>query len=737
MADGFQEMVSKLQDSNSEAVKKQDEILVKSVRGHLAHRKRLQEISAQEMEAVKSTVLTRRKTAQMEEALLLQTATDMGITVDELKSQYDSITIDPANINKLIFKPFENISKSLMEFETSFSKNLSGASGAIKELTGGVIDLGQLAQDGADKVAAVQTLILTPFKLANTAIAQTTKFFTGKEVNLGQDLADWWAGTEETIDGETKKTDGFRDKALQGIQAGIGGMLNGIKEVVTNPIGSIQKMGRAVSNAAVGFVSGAKTFALKAGSFIAGMARTAMAMGTAALGFFAALPGLIVSAAVFVGGLIAAAGALIMANLPLIGIGLLIGVGVAALIAGIMYVKENFESIKATVTEKINTFVTGVKDAVSSITEGFMNTWYSISDWVMGKILKWKGRLFGLSEEDEAELAAIEQRKADREAAKNREEAVVAEQEAIQDELVAQQQEKQNLTEAETQQLREDTAVQTRVEAEQRVNDQERTVGQMEAERNALVRAQESGPTAEERNAQLEERVQQELARFDEQTADGGTFRTSERLRGQDPSLSVMATADDRDAYEAALREAGNATAEDAQLRVDRENERLDRIDTLNDEIATKKAAVLTSDAEGQELAQEMVESRVLNDRELDALREEKHRESLGMTQEEYQAMKDAELDKEFFDPADEDGNFYQSQFLDDLQGTTLTADELRNAATARDDVIAEGQQQQSNVNMANNAVQQVNVANNRKVISDPAPHNPEPTGSRLSVVPA
>ena len=74
-------------------------------------------------------------------------------------------------------------------------------------------------------------------------------------------------------------------------------MLNGIKEVVTNPIGSIQKMGRAVGDAAVGFVSGAKTFALKAGSFIAGMARTAMAMGTAGtLGFFAALPGLIVSA---------------------------------------------------------------------------------------------------------------------------------------------------------------------------------------------------------------------------------------------------------------------------------------------------------------------------------------------------------------------------------------------------------------------------------------------------------
>ena len=40
-------------------------------------------------------------------------------------------------------------------------------------------------------------------------------------------------------------------------------------------------------------------------------------------------------------------------------------------------------------------------------------------------------------------------------------------------------------------------------------------------------------------------------------------------------------------------------------------------------------------------------------------------------------------------------------------------------------------------VSMATNAVQQVNVSNNRKVVSDPAPHNPDPTGSRLSVVPA
>ena len=736
----LKKLVKKLQETN-EKVNDQNDNLI----GEAANRaKKAYNFQAkadrENMATVKEAVMRKKQIAANEETLLLATANNLGITVDELKAEYQDIKLDPDNINQLIFTPFENLSKSLLEFETSFSKNLSGASGAIKELTGGVIDLGQLAQDGADKVAAVQTLILTPFKLANTAIAQTTKFFTGKEVNLGQDLADWWAGTEETIDGETKKTDGFRDKALQGIQAGIGGMLNGIKEVVTNPIGSIQKMGRAVGDAAVGFVSGAKTFALKAGSFIAGMARTAMAMGTAALGFFAALPGLIVSAAVFVGGLIAAAGALIMANLPLIGIGLLIGIGVAALIAGIMYVKENFESIKATVMEKVNTFVTGVKDAVSSITEGFMNTWYSISDWVMGKILKWKGRLFGLSEEDEAELAAIEQRKADREAAKNREEAVVAEQEAIQDEFVAQQQERQNLTEAETQQLREDTAVQARVEAEQRINDQGRSVVELERERDQLVRDQETGSTAEEINAQKEERVQFELAKFDRETADGGMMQvTSSRVREQQ-GIGAVVTADDRDAYEAAVRQAGNATEGDAQARIDAENERLDRIDTLNEEIAIKKTSVLDGDLEAQELERQLVDSRVLNQREIDELEREKHREQLGLSKEEYNRRLDEELEKEL--EADSalpfgDTPMYTSQFLDDLSATQLTADELRTAASARDDAIAEGQQQQSNVNMANNAVQQVNVANNRKVISDPAPHNPEPTGSRLSVVPA
>ena len=111
-----------------------------------------------------------KKKQNAEETLLLATANNLGVTVDELKEQYKSIKVNPDKISELIFEPFERISESLVTFEVGFGKNLSGASGAIKELTGGLIDLGQFAEDGADKVKMVGTLIATPFKLANITL---------------------------------------------------------------------------------------------------------------------------------------------------------------------------------------------------------------------------------------------------------------------------------------------------------------------------------------------------------------------------------------------------------------------------------------------------------------------------------------------------------------------------------------------------------------------------------------
>ena len=206
------------------------------------------------MADVKTAIDNKKKAQAAEEALLLATANNLGVTVDELKEQYKSIKVNPDKISELIFEPFENISKSLKTFEVGFGKNLSGASGAIKELTGGLIDLGQFAEDGADKVKAVGTLLATPFKLANTAVAKSTKFFFDKEINFGQKLQDWWSGTEEKIDGETVKADGFKDRFLNSIPGAFKSFGESIKGFADGLYNGINSIGAGVAN----FASGVK-----------------------------------------------------------------------------------------------------------------------------------------------------------------------------------------------------------------------------------------------------------------------------------------------------------------------------------------------------------------------------------------------------------------------------------------------------------------------------------------------
>ena len=189
--------------------------------------------------------------------LLLATANNLGVTVDELKEQYKSIKVNPDKISELIFEPFERISESLVTFEVGFGKNLSGASGAIKELTGGLIDLGQFAEDGADKVKDVGTLIATPFKLANTRVAKSTKFFFDKEINFGQKLQDWWSGTEEKIDGETVKADGFKDRFLNSIP------------------GAFKSFGESIVGVKDGIVDGVSNFADNTKNFVGGLVQGA------------------------------------------------------------------------------------------------------------------------------------------------------------------------------------------------------------------------------------------------------------------------------------------------------------------------------------------------------------------------------------------------------------------------------------------------------------------------------
>ena len=84
----------------------------------------------------------------------------------------------------------------------------------------------------------------------------------------------------------------------------------------------------------------------------------------------------------------------------------------------------------------------------------------------------------------------------------------------------------------------------------------------------------------------------------------------------------------------------------------------------------------------------------------------------------------------------DSDAFSYEQAALMDAAVDRAEGDRIKDARDRADEAAQMGPPPPP-VNMANNAVQQVNVSNNRKVVSDPAPHNPEPTGSRLSVVPA
>ena len=528
-------------------------------------------------------------------ATKLSEAMNFSVNIDPVEEAAAEAVDNITESVKKTSKEYERISN--VKFSTGdVQDTFKGAGDAIKELSGGILDLNSKTGDAMDKVKAAFTLVQTPFKLANDAIVKTSAFF-GKEINPGQKLTDLFMGYTEMIDGEEVKVAGLKDKiigkfkdfaigardalfandprrnpetgrfqkeqmgffpkltqaagniftsvkdgitgvatniasgvgsaastignAFSSAFSAVGGVIQSglasigitgeslanawstIKDTASNFVGAIKDTVVAVgseiggvlssafsfvkdgiSNAAsslmtgVGnLLSGAKDYIMKSGivtsiqSFAGTLMTTAAgalaaagtyftgAMATIAGGFTAIGTGLLagatsfvaaagrfltglysviasklafaipylaagaaffVSAASFLAGLLSVIAAKLVAAAPFIAIGLAIVAAVALWIMAIMYVVKNFEDIKAYVMEKINAFKTGFQNVISNITEGFMNVWYSISDWVRGKILKWKGRLFGLSDEEEAELKEINERKAKRKADKEK-----------------------------------------------------------------------------------------------------------------------------------------------------------------------------------------------------------------------------------------------------------------------------------------------------------------------------
>ena len=528
-------------------------------------------------------------------ATKLSEAMNFSVNIDPVEEAAAEAVDNITESVKKTSKEYERISN--VKFSTGdVQDTFKGAGDAIKELSGGILDLNSQTGDAMDKVKAAFTLVQTPFKLANDAIVKTSAFF-GKEINPGQKLTDLFMGYTEMIDGEEVKVAGLKDKIIGKFQdfaigardalfandprrnpetgrfqkenmgffpklseaagniftsvkdgitgvasniassvgsvastiggafssafSAVGGVVQSglasigitgeslanawstIKDTASNFVGAIKDTVVAVgseiggvlssafsfvkdgiSNAAsslmtgVGNVlSGAKDYIMKssfvtsiqsfAGTLMTGAATGLAAAGTYLTGAMATLAGgftavgtglvagasglvaaagrylvglysviasklafaipylaagaaLFVSAASFLAGLLSVIAAKLVAAAPFIAIGLAIVAAVALWIMAIMYVVKNFEDIKAYVMEKIEAFRTGFQNVISNITEGFMNVWYSISDWVRGKILKWKGRLFGLSDEEEAELKEINERKEKRKADKER-----------------------------------------------------------------------------------------------------------------------------------------------------------------------------------------------------------------------------------------------------------------------------------------------------------------------------
>jgi len=734
----LQEVLKKQREINEKANTERENIIGEETKRIAFQAKMRGGLDRMRMADVKTAIDNKKKAAAMEEALLLQTANNLKVSVEELKGEYKSITIDPNDINSLIFEPFENLSKSLTEFEVGFGKNLSGASGAIKELTGGLIDLGQFAEDGADKVKAVGVLVATPFKLANTAVAKSTKFFTGKEVNFGQDLADWWSGTEKEIDGETVKAEGFKDRFLtsipqafssfgesitnmkDGISNGIsnladntknfvGGLVQGAKELPAKALDSIKAFGSRVQEMGAAFVEGAKSFAantkqfmMKSKAFLTGLARTAAAMARQAVAFLATLPALIMSGIAFVAGLVSSAVAMLVAAAPMIGIGLLIGVAIAAVIAGVMFLVKNFQAIKDTISEKVGGAIDKVRGFIKGFTDFFVNVWQSISDWVRGKILGIKKKLFGLSDEEQKELDAINERKEEKKKAKatKKEQKALAEQQAEEQyQAMLESGELEGKSRREKRRLKKQLEKDALASIEEEAEFQATSSEDLLKERN---RAVERANAADDLIAKKEKDLAKEVDILEQtkfQVIEDGKTRT---LQGAERDARI------------AERAAEFKQEQDLMYGTD-------------EEIRTAQADANATYFRNQmelETREDYIPSKVLENEDQIAA------DAIGMSVEDYRAQRDAD-EEDFTDSFSNEEYARMSAAIDRADG-----DRIKDAADRAEEAKQMGPPLPP-VNMANNAVQQVNVSNNRKVIQDPAPHNPDPTGSRLSVVPA
>ena len=371
------------------------------------------------------------------------------------------------NFKKAQFKQLEKKTDpnrdSSVELE-GVKKEFGRANEAIKELTGGIVDIGEYIEDAVAAVKAVGDLVMAPFKIANEAIKVTTKFFTGKEVDLGGQLNEWWSGTSEELDKDgnviKKAQEGFSAKVqaagstlMAGASAFFASVMQFIKGGLRAIGGVFVTIGTALQGAAIaflggftalmasigGFISATLTFAsglasatvrfiFASGKFIvATLAYAAAALTTGIIKLITVIPAFVVAAGTLIAGVMSAVGAFLVAAAPFIAIGVAIAIAVAALVLGVLYLVKNFEDIKTNIQEKVAFIKERISTIIQNIKDAFVNTFQMIFDAVREKILQMKTAIPFLSSDDDLkELEEIRARQEERKKKKEEKETTTA-----------------------------------------------------------------------------------------------------------------------------------------------------------------------------------------------------------------------------------------------------------------------------------------------------------------------
>ena len=276
-------------------------------------------------------------------------------------------------------KLWGEIGKKIPDVE--FSKSFKNIGDALNELTG--FDLNKVVKDATDKIKAGWQIATAPFTLLNDAVKKVSGFF-GKEIDL-------------------------LGKAQEGFKFAMGKLGKGFKKLS----GYLVKQAFFLGKMALQFLASATMFILK------GLAQITFAFLRITAQLVIAAVGMAFQALLFIGGLIAsgismavAAAGMIAAAAPIIGIALLIGLGVAAIVMAGMFIYNKFIENKDYIFAKFKAVFQKVGDIISGITGFFTGIWQKISDFIREKFLKIKSFLGLTSEEEEKELEGIKARKA-------------------------------------------------------------------------------------------------------------------------------------------------------------------------------------------------------------------------------------------------------------------------------------------------------------------------------------